>query len=191
MPIGLPATGQPGGRTAEHQVRALIGPRRRSVFGIPARAAVFAHPQGYAAVCALARRTSSPPCAPSLQAYHIFPRIIEIDTALRGDAALARRVFEVHPELSFRTMNGAPLTWPKKEKGRLGEGAALRRALLLEQGYRAEFLDHLPKGGARRDDFFDACAADWSAARIAAGEAIVLPAEPDLDEFGLPMRICG
>lgn len=61
----------------------------------------------------------------------------------------------------------------------------------MGQGYRAEFLDGLPKGGARRDDFFDACAAAWSAARIAAGEAVVLPSVPEFDEFGLPMRICG
>jgi predicted RNase H-like nuclease len=117
---------------------------------------------------------------------------MEIDAALRGDAAVAARVFEVHPELSFRSMNKAPLAHPKKCKGSLSEpGMALRRGLLLAQDYGADFLDRRPPPGARRDDFFDACAAAWSAARIAAGEALVFPAEPAYDSKGLPMRIWG
>jgi threonine dehydratase len=192
MPIGLPAIGQSGGRKAEHEVRALIGRRRSSVFGIPARAAVMAYVEGYERVCELARQNSSDGTAPSIQAFHIFEKIIEIDTALRNDAALARRVFEVHPELAFRLMKDAPLTNSKKRKGRIFEpGMAERRDLLLAQGFAAEFLDAKPPRGAGRDDFYDACAASWSAARIAAGQALDLPCKPEYDEFGLPMRICG
>jgi len=192
MPIGLPDIGRPGGRSAEHEVRAQIGQRRSSVFGIPARVTVAAHAQGYEKVCAIARQNSAPPRAPSKQAFNIFPRIMEIDAALRRDAALAGRVFEVHPELSFRSMNVAPLVHPKKRKGSLWEpGMALRRSLLLAQGYGADFLDRRLPPGARRYDFFDACAAAWSAARIAAGEALAFPAEPEYDSTGLPMRIWG
>jgi predicted RNase H-like nuclease len=187
MPIGLPAT---GGRTAERQVRAQIGRRRSSVFSIPARAAVAAYSEGYPRVCEIARLHSSPPRAPSKQAYHIFTRILEVDAALRQNADLTARLFEVHPELAFRMMNGAPLIHPKKQKGRLCEmGMVLRRKLLLAQGYAADFLDRAPPRGARRDDFYDACAAAWSAARIAAGEASVFPAELEFDAMGLPMRI--
>jgi predicted RNase H-like nuclease len=189
MPMGLPGS---GGRAAETQVRAQIGPRRSSVFSIPARAAVAAYAEGYAKVCEIARQHSLPSRAPSKQAYHIFPRILEVDAALRRTAGLAARLFEVHPELAFRIMNEAPLLHPKKQKGRLCEaGMDLRRGLLLAQGYCAEFLDQTPPRGARRDDFYDACAAAWSAARIADGEASVFPAEPVFDETGLPMRIWG
>jgi threonine dehydratase len=192
MPMGLPTMGSPGGRRAEHEVRAQIGPRRNSVFGIPARATVEAYVQGYTKVCEIARLNSSPPRAPSIQAFHIFPRIMEIDAALREDAGLAQRLFEVHPELSFRIMNKAPLVHPKKRAGVLSApGMALRRELLLEQGYSADFLDRTPPRGARRDDFYDACATAWSAARIAAGEALAFPGEPEYDAIGLPMRIMG
>lgn len=192
MPIGLPVLGSPGGRKAEHEVRAEIGPRRNSVFGIPARATVEAYAQGYAKVCEIARLNSSPPRAPSIQAFHIFPRIMEIDAVLRRDDGLAMRLFEVHPELSFRIMNGAPLVHSKKHNGVLSvAGMALRRELLLAQGYSADFLDRTPPRGAQRDDFYDACAAAWSAARIANGEALAFPAEPEYDATGLPMRIMG
>ena len=54
----------------------------------------------------MARETSDPRRAPSIQAYSIFPRIQQIDQILRQDKALRRRVFEVHPEVSFTVMNG-------------------------------------------------------------------------------------
>jgi predicted RNase H-like nuclease len=192
MPIGLPAIGQSGGRTAEHEVRARIGRRRSSVFGIPARAAVMACCEPYQKVCEIARRHSADGTAPSIQAYHIFKKIMTIDTALRADPALVRRIFEVHPELSFSLMKGAPLTHSKKRNGSaFGLGMDERRDLLLARGFAAAFLDLKPPRGAGRDDFYDACAASWSAARIAGGQALDLPLEPEYDEFGLPMRICG
>lgn len=192
MPIGLPAMGRSGGRTAEHEVRARIGRRRSSVFGIPARAAVMAYAEGYERVCHIARQNSLGRTAPSIQAFHIFEKIMTIDATLRSDAALARRVVEVHPELSFSVMKGAPLTHPKKRNGSaFAPGMAERRGLLLAKGFVADFLDAKPPRGAGRDDFYDACAASWSAERIAAGEALDLPFEREYDEFGLPMRICG
>ena len=63
----------------------------------------------------MARETSDPRRAPSIQAYSIFPRIQQIDQMLRQDKALRRRVFEVHPEVSFTVMNGdKPIPEPKK-----------------------------------------------------------------------------
>lgn len=38
-----------------------------------------------------------------------MPKVREVDRALRADALLRDRVREVHPELSFRVLHGAPL----------------------------------------------------------------------------------
>ena len=68
----------------------------------------------------MARETSDPRRAPSIQAYSIFPRIQQIDQMLRQDKALLRRVFEVHPEVSFTVMNGdKPIPEPKKVNRRV------------------------------------------------------------------------
>jgi predicted RNase H-like nuclease len=39
------------------------------------------------------------------------------------------------------------------------------------------------------DDLVDACAAAWTAARIAQGKAISFPDPPERDAFGLPIAI--
>ncbi|MGB8276518.1 MAG: DUF429 domain-containing protein [Methylovirgula sp.] len=197
MPIGLPDHCSRGGRAAEREVRDKLGQRRSSVFSTPSRRAVYAYEQGYENVCAIARQTSDPgPWAPSKQAFHIFKRIIQIDRALRENRDAERRVYEVHPELSFALMNSAPLNEPKplaepkKKRGRLHEaGLAARHDLLLEQGFSTDFLNAPPPRGAARDDFYDACATLWSAARIHARCDRAFPSVPECDAMGLPMAI--
>lgn len=62
MPIGLPETGEIGGRSAERAVRPLLGGRQSSVFSVPARAAVMVgvgpgdERERFAAACAAAKR---------------------------------------------------------------------------------------------------------------------------------------
>ncbi len=194
MPIGLPAKVGAGGRASDRAARFAVGPRRASVFAVPGRAAIYEFFRGYPSVCTIARATSSPPWAPSKQAFWIFPRIQEVDQALRADQGLAIRFFEIHPEVSFRMMKGAPLEVPKKLKGRCHEdGMALRKALLQEQGFPKDFLDQSPPRGVGLDDLLDACAVAWSAARIKTGQAVVFP-DPAvegvaLDDMGLRVAI--
>jgi len=127
------------------------------------------------------------------QAFQIFGKIIEIDSLLRGRAELAGRVFECHPELSFWAMNGnAPIAEPKNVKGTpYGPGLELRRRLLLAQGFEGDALEASVARdcGAGLDDLIDACAAAWTATRIARGEAISFPDPPERDAFGLPIAI--
>jgi predicted RNase H-like nuclease len=81
------------------------------------------------------------------------------------------RLYEVHPEVSFRAMNdGEPLAHRKKSAG----GALERLRLLQRHGI------HLPRlsqavATVPLDDVLDAAAAAWSALRIARGEARTLP----------------
>ncbi len=190
IPVGLPEHVEAGGRAPDRAARLVVGERRHSVFPVPSRAAVYAFAQGYPQVCSVARMTSSPSWAPSKQAFWIFPRIQEVDLALRTDAELTGRVFEIHPEVSFRMMRGAPLDEPKKKDGRChADGMNLRKDLLRAQGFTADLVDQAPPRGAGLDDLLDACAVLWSAARVLNGEALVLPDLPGVDDMGLKVAI--
>lgn len=190
MPIGLPERAIRGGREPDWEARKFLGPRRASVFPVPSRQAVYGLAQGYAQVCTTARETSDPPRAPSKQAFSIFRRIQQIDGTLRQDPAPVRRVFEVHPQVSFTLMNRAPIPEPKKVKGRVNEpGMPCRKELLERQGFAAYFLDASPPQGAALDDFYDACACAWSGRRILGREARVFPTPPGVDGEGLQVAI--
>ncbi len=195
MPIGLPDRITGAGRGPEQAVRALLGPRRSSVFSIPSRDAV--HVADYAACCALARATSDPSRAVSRQGFNIFPRIIEVDAVLRDNPDAAARTREVHPEVAFLAMNGGiPLPLAKKGKGdphskggSPGTGADLRRKLLVAHGIPGDVVAAPPPRGAAVDDYLDALAALVLAFHIAQGNGISYPAKPETDRFGLPIAI--
>jgi predicted RNase H-like nuclease len=200
IPIGLPERSGPGGRTAERLVRPLLGGRQSSVFSIPSRRAVYAvrdesvaEPDRFRHACAIARATSDAGKAVAKQAFQIFGKIVEIDCLLRERGNLVGRVFECHPELSFWAMNGrTPLPEPKKVKGAPhGPGIELRRRLLIAQGFEADMLQMsvARECAAGLDDLIDACAAAWTAGRIAQGKAISFPDPPERDAFGLPIAI--
>jgi predicted RNase H-like nuclease len=184
MPIGLPARIGPQGRGPERAVRTLLGARQSSVFPVPSREAVYA--SSYLDACRVALSTSEPPRSVQKQLFLIAPKICEVDRSLRADAALAARVFEVHPELAFWRLNGErPLPLPKKVK----PGLALRRDLLIAAGYPPAIIDAPPPKGAGRDDVLDALACAAIARRIHTGVAQPFPDPPHCDEHGLPMAI--
>jgi len=87
-------------------------------------------------------------------------RILEIASLATTD----ERVFEVHPEVSFRELVGHTLS-PKST----GTGAAERRLGLLAAGIELPVLPYPDV------DVLDAAAAAWSAARYASGMALALP----------------
>jgi len=189
IPIGLPERAGHGGRAAENAVRPLLGQRQSSVFSVPSRTAIYA--ENYAAACRVAVATSEPPRSVSKQLFNIAPKIREVDEALRADAALATRVFEVHPELAFWRLNGErPLAEPKKIKSRPYEpGLRLRRSLLALTGLPPIVIDVAPPKGAAEDDLIDALVCAATARRIHAREAQSFPDPPPRDRFGLPMAI--
>lgn len=182
MPIGLAEHNGPG-RAAEIQLRPHLGRRRSSIFPIPSRAAVYA--PDYDLARKLALQTSEPPRSVSKQAFYIFPKIRELDALVRAQPDLAAKIHECHPEGAFRMMRAAPLDFAKRHPA----GVEERRALLLAAGFNAALLDQAPPRGAARDDLFDACAALWTATRIASGAARCWPPEPPRDAYGLRMAI--
>ncbi|MDQ0348897.1 DUF429 domain-containing protein [Ancylobacter vacuolatus] len=200
MPIGLPERIEAKGRAPERLVRPLLGNRQSSVFSMPSRGAVYASaaenvPEADRCrhACAQARATSTPPRAVAKQGFALFPRIIEIDDWLRANVTMQERVFECHPEVSFWAMNGrVSLEHPKKVKGvPAAPGLDLRRRLLAEAGFPPELLSPFAARELRvgQDDLIDACAAAWTARRIARREATSFPSPPERDAHGLAIAI--
>jgi predicted RNase H-like nuclease len=160
IPIGLPV-GQ--ARPADAAARAFVGRGHASSVFSTLPAEVIAAPT-YAdavqiAIRLLGRSLSS-------QSYALRRRIFEAAAIAEKDS----RIVEVHPEVSFRALNGPPLRYSKHS----WSGIAERRALLETAGI--VLPDDLPGGGrVAPDDVVDAAIAAWSAARVAAGESMTLP----------------
>ena len=191
VPIGLPDVAMRGGRRCDTAARARLGERRSTVLTPPARAALAEHDFNEASAVNL--KHSVPPRKVSKHTFGIFPYIREVDDALTPADQV--RVFESHPEVSFWAMNGErPVAIPKRVKHvPHAEGLDARRGLLAANGFEVRFLAsfNLPRKKAGPEDFLDACACAYAAARIAKGEAVQLPQDPGRDGRGLRMEIWG
>lgn len=89
-------------------------------------------------------------------------------------------------------MNKRALDLPKKVKGvAAAPGLELRRSLLEKEGFSPEILSPFKARELRvgEDDLIDACAAAWTAGRIARGQAVSFPSPPERDAAGLPVAI--
>ncbi|TDH37777.1 DUF429 domain-containing protein [Pseudohoeflea suaedae] len=191
MPIGLPDVVTGGGRGPEQAIRPHLGQRQSSVFSIPARGAVEA--ADYRSACDISLRTSNPPRKVSKQAFHLFPKILEIDASLRNDEALRDRVIECHPEFSFCVLNFmSAMATPKKIKGRVNPaGIAERVALLTKLGMPESFFAAPPPRGVALDDRVDAAVNLLIAARHRDGSTRTWPESPARDSHGIPVAIHG
>lgn len=175
MPIGLPDAAS---RRADLLARArLPAGRKSSVFPAPSRPAVehVTHPEASAAN----RRAVG--VGVSIQAFHLVPKILEVEAVLLAGCDLP--VVEVHPEVSFAAMDPDSVVWSKRS----AEGAAARRRALGQAG--VDPPAYLPGRGHALDDLLDACAVAWTAQRYAAGRAVSLPDPPEVFSDGLPAAI--
>lgn len=182
MPIGLEdSPSGPGGRDCERETRAMLGPRRSSVFSSPLRAALAS--DTYADAQARNRAAGGPGL--SKQAFNLFPKLRDVDAVMRPD--LEGVVFESHPELIIAALAGAPARHSKKT----AEGRSERLALLETHGLPRTLFE--PHPFARKqcapDDLVDAGLCALAARRIAAGTNLQLPANAPRDGRGLRMAI--
>jgi predicted RNase H-like nuclease len=171
MPIGLPERGR---RAADVEARARLGARRQSVFFTPPRAVLDA-PNHAAANEAAMRLTGS---GISQQCYALAGKIFELD---RWVPSAPCDVWEVHPELCFAEMMGAPATASKKT----WTGLVTRRAALAAAGIDPDGIAI----AAPPDDVLDAAAVAWTARRILAGTARPCPDPPELGVDGRAVAI--
>jgi len=153
------------------QARALLGPRRSSVFETPVRSAVEAADQQSASSLNQAATGHKV----SVQAFGLRHRILEVERWLAAVPSGERPpVYEVHPEVSFHRLAGETLAHAK----RTWAGAEQRRALLASAGL--QLFGGLGAAGALAavDDVVDAAVVAWSTARIVSGAAESLPHPP-------------
>jgi len=186
IPIGLPAATS---RKCDVAARRLLKvPRSSSVFPVPMRAAL--NPKfTYKAAC----DANEKQCGKRLpqQSYAILPKIREVDRLLQKDANLRKRVYEVHPEVSFYYWNEEkPMEYAKKS----GFGF-LERYKLVEKEFPGAVLqirEEHPRSAVADDDILDAIAAAWTARRINFGKKkykCIPEGVPERDEMGLPMQM--
>jgi predicted RNase H-like nuclease len=151
VPIGF------GPREADRAARRFLSGAARTVFTTPPRE--------------LLEQPFRPGLGISAQAHALGARILHVTALAAADA----RIHEVHPEVSFRAMNGGePLRHRKKSAG----GALQRIELLARQGIELGPLGEV--GDVPLDDVLDAAAAAWTAQRIATRAAVCLPDPPEL-----------
>jgi len=176
IPIGLPDM---GGRRADAEARRALVGKASSVFSTPVRAAVEAATYEEARAANLAAtggRTSV-----SAQAYALSEKVLQVDAWVRGRPGT--RVIEVHPELSFARMSGAPLLERKKDAA----GVRARREALAAHGIVAPAW--FRGAGFGEDDLLDACAVAWTAVRHALGVSESHPEVPEVFSDGIPAAI--
>ncbi|WP_164701663.1 DUF429 domain-containing protein [Modestobacter sp. KNN46-3] len=177
MPIGL---SEDGVRACDVAARDLL--RRTgagsSVFPAPVRAVLAA--ADYTQARELSRAAANGR-APSAQTFMLVAAIKDLDDVL-GDPP-TDRVVEVHPELAFRLGLGGVTDRKGTARGTVQRLQALRAVMEVE-----EALAGAP-AGVPLVDALDACAAAWSAQRLAAGTAERV-GDGTTDSRGRPMRIC-
>jgi predicted RNase H-like nuclease len=156
MPLGLL---EDGWRVADVLARRALGRRGVTVFAIPPRP-VWQQPT-YAEANKACRELTGKGL--SAQTWGLRGKILETDAYRRTSQAW---LHEVHPELSFAAIAGAPLADSKHTAA----GLVIRRELLGRAGITLP-----PKiAGAPENDLLDAAAVAWSARRIAAADAVTL-----------------
>jgi predicted RNase H-like nuclease len=175
MPVGL---AEDGVRACDVAARGELRGRGAagSVFPAPVRAvlATADHASATAVSRAVAGRGIS------VQTWGLVRSIRQLDDAL-GDPPDAR-VAEVHPELSFRELDDR-VRDPKATARGLGQRLRALQPVMDVLGALAEAPAGLPVV-----DALDACAAAWSAARVAAGTARRV-GDDAVDARGRRMRI--
>ncbi len=183
IPIGLRQRGKKE-RACDVAVRNLLGPRRASVFSAPMRSSLKS--DNYANASARNRELSGRPLA--RQAWSLTPRIREVDQLMKESARARRVLRESRSELLFAALAGGPMGHTKTERAGFTERMTILSILYpdSEQLIASAFLAH---GGfdASRDEVVDAfvlaLCARWP------NRLLELPAEPETDPRGLPMRM--
>lgn len=192
IPIGLTFDAIPI-RECERAASALLKSRRSSVFPCPSRAAVEAFTEAlkthrWADAKPFAHRSNFEAIGRKLNplALCLLTKIHEVDRVLAK--APRAQIYEVHPELCFATMKDSqPCTYKKTDEAGLDE----RRRLLRANGFpKSVVMQERVEGlKTKPDDILDACAAAWTAKRIALGLAERIGSPDQTDERNLPMSM--
>ncbi len=112
----------------------------------------------------------------SLQSWYLFPKIKDVQTIIDHKNI---KIYEIHPELSFRAMNNEAVVLESKKSA---QGFDIRKTLLDQYFPRFNFetlRNQYLKKEVVDDDILDAIAVLWSAKRIQANKASFIPKIPE------------
>jgi predicted RNase H-like nuclease len=183
IPIGLKDSGP---RQCDIQARHILGARRgTSVFPAPIRP-----------VLNVASREEADKIHRSIDgrgvnvfSWNLYPRIRDVDTELQKNSQLRDKVYEVHPEISFRALNDGDYIVAAK---RNPKGESIRSSL-FDNYFGSGAFDEMRKIHYHKDvanhDINDAFAVLSTAERIYCGNAVSIPTEIEFDSVGLRMGI--
>jgi predicted RNase H-like nuclease len=183
MPIGLPDGSR---RACDVAARERLGARASTVFFAPCRAVLDAATHAEASEINRARTGYGL----SIQAWHLVPRIREVDEVLRSSPGLRERLSEAHPELCFAAFGDGPVAASKSTAA--GRAERLDRLHGRLPGVRDAYdaaLDDFARTDVRRDDVLDAMVLALAAAHPLARLPDVTDADVPRDAAGLPMEI--
>jgi predicted RNase H-like nuclease len=200
MPVGLAEAERENHarRLCDVQARKLLGRRACCVFYAPARG-VLEHLATPATASSWHKLHTGKGL--SCQVFHILNKVKTLDAWLRRDDTRARRVYEVHPELSFAYWAGSGKAPKPIQEGKKSSVGREERRRLIEAKWTGAIKaanDVLgPKSSAhpqpslrwQEDDLLDALAALWTLLRISNTMAVCLPDVPPKDAHGLSMCI--
>jgi predicted RNase H-like nuclease len=158
-------------READQLARKHLGKKSSTIFSAPTPGML--KQTSYEKACQFSKERFGK--AISIQSWYLFPKIRDVQLILNQDQT---DIYEIHPELSFRELNGDNVILESKKKQ---EGHKIRRQLLERtfsnfdfDSIRAQYL----KKDVADDDILDALIVLWSTKRIASGEAKFLPTHP-------------
>ncbi len=176
IPIGLPDDAP---RQADRLARQRLPTgRKSSVFPAPTRAACAAKTHAKASA---ANRAATGRVGISVQAFGLIPKILEVDAYVRSPRS--SRIVEVHPEVSFADIDADCVVPAKRTAAGLeARAVALRSVGIVPPAY-------VRGQGYGAADLLDACAAAWTARRVATGVAESLPDPPETFSDRLPAAI--
>jgi predicted RNase H-like nuclease len=182
IPIGLADVGP---RSCDLIARKMLGRRGCCVFTAPIRSLLTA--KTYQEANATRRQVEGKGLAK--QAWEISAKIREVDGVAKTHPNFQERVREVHPEVCFTAWNrNVPILTPKKSPA-----GRETRAALVAQHFGPSAFSTVRQRHVRTDvgddDINDAFAALWTAGRIIAGTACLIPERPSRDSLGLRMEM--
>ncbi|MGQ1786238.1 MULTISPECIES: DUF429 domain-containing protein [unclassified Saccharicrinis] len=166
MPMGI-VSEKGEERVCDALARKELGhPFSSSVFNVPCRQAVYAG--SYPEANALNREIQGKGI--SIQAWNIVPKIKELDMFLDEHPILKEKLHESHPELCFKNLKGAALSYKKKTVEGVRERLVLLKTLYpnIEKHFHV-FRNQFFKKDVVDDDVLDSMVLVFNAMEIAKG----------------------
>jgi predicted RNase H-like nuclease len=165
----------PGGREADRGARAFLSPRSGLVFAAPMFDALRFDDR---------ERASAHSVEAGGQGIgsHAWGLRFYMRDARPHWCAEPGRIFEIHPECSFREMAGRPLASKKHWPG-------VRDRLSLLRAHGIDLLADPSELAVPAEDVLDAAAVAWSAQRVVLGVARSFPEPPERDDAGRDVAI--